>query len=251
MKTVHISPFSPLRHPWLFLHRGPTRKKDFMEPETSSKFLFTNFGTVRPSSAEETRLTHNATIGDPASVAAVQALGDLSHLVHVPLGEWTGELVLIDQWTSAEGIQQFLANPKIREHGQQLFSISRPGVWRLGEGFVQYTINTPARQTNRFLALLHGPVTSLDAAQRAYNQVFRQRIGEARKLGLVTHELFIRIGPGTPDSVEILGIDSWFKLDGPRQLYADPQFQAAFTGVFTRPPQTWVLHRPEGDWIEW
>ena len=223
-----------------------------MAPETSSKFLFTNFGTVRPPSAEETRVIHNANIGDPESVATVHALGDLSHVVYAPLGEWTGELILIDQWTSREGIQQFMANPTIREHGHRLFSISRPGVWRLGEGFLHYTINTSASQADRFLALLHGPVTSLDAAKLAYNQVFSQRISEARKLGLVSHELFIRLPlEGSPDSVEILGIDSWFKPDGPRQLYVDPEFRAAFADVFTSPPQTWVLHRPEGFWIEW
>jgi hypothetical protein len=223
-----------------------------MTPETAAKFLFVNFGTLRPPSAEEARVTHNANMGDPASVAAVQALGDLSHLVYTPLGEWTGDLVLMDQWTSAEGIRQFSAMPTIREHGEHVFSVSRPGAWRSGEGFLSYTINTPLGQADRFLAVVHGAVTSLDAAQQAYNQVFRQRIGEMRQLGLVAHEMFIPLTlHGAPDSVEILGIDTWFKLDGPRQLYADPAFEAAFSGVFAGPPQTYVLHRPAGDWIEW
>src|SRR5579862_5716542 len=90
--------------------------------------LFTNTGTVRTTSAEETRVTHNATAGNPQGVAAAQALGDLSHLVYVPMGDWSGEIIFMDQWTSAEGIQQFFSDPQVQQGAGQLFSAYDPVV---------------------------------------------------------------------------------------------------------------------------
>lgn len=223
-----------------------------MATESPHIFLFTNFGTLRPTSAEEARVTHNATAGDPAGVAGAQALGDLSHLVYAPLGDWTGELVFLDQWTSAEGIQQFFANPQVQEGGARIFTAYDPVVWRSGEGFLNYTISTPVAQHDRIVGLIRGTVTSLEAAQRAFNQVWRQRVNEARKLGLVAHEVFMRLAPpGSPEALELLGVDTWFKHDGMHQIYEDSAFLEPFDGVFTAEAKTWTLHRPAGDWIEW
>ncbi len=131
--------------------------------------LFTNHGMARPPTAEEARQTHNATAGDPAGVAAAQALGDLSHLVFVPVGDWTGELMFIDQWTSAEGLQQFFADPQVQAGGAAIFTSFDPVVWRPADGFHAYHIAAPLGQRDRVVAMLRGSVTSLDAARAAMN----------------------------------------------------------------------------------
>ena len=223
-----------------------------MAQEAPHIFLFTNTGTLRVKSPEEARVTHNATAGDPAGVAGAQALGDLSHLVYAPVSEWSGEIMFIDQWTSAEGIQQFFANPQVQQGGAALFTAYDPVVWRPAEGFLQYTITAPLGQQDRIVGVIRGKVTSLETAQRVFNQVWRKRVNEARKLGLTSHEVFIRLAPpGTPESLEILGVDSWSKHDGIHQIYDDPTFLQAFDGVFSTEPKTWILRRPAGDWVEW
>src|SRR5260370_16391364 len=92
--------------------------------------LFTNNGMVRASTTEEARQTHNATAGDPAGVAAAQALGDLSHLVYAPADNWTGELMFIDQWVSAEGIQRFFAHAHVHAAAPPPSPSSHPPIWR-------------------------------------------------------------------------------------------------------------------------
>jgi hypothetical protein len=223
-----------------------------MASEHPHIFLFTNSGTLRPTSAEEARITHNATAGNPQGVAAAQALGDLSHLVYVPMGEWSGEIIFMDQWTSAEGIQRFFADPQVQAGGAQMFTAYDPVIWRQAEGFLNYTIKTPQGQQEHLVGMIRGKVTSLETAQQAMNQVWSTRINEARKLGLSGHEVFIRLAqPGAPEALEVLGVDTWFKHDGIHQLYDDPSFLEAFDGVFSAEPKTWVLHRPAGAWIEW
>lgn len=223
-----------------------------MAPESAHIFLFTNTGTLRPTSAEEARVLHNATVGDPAGVAAAQSLGNLSHQVYVPMGDWSGEIMFITQWTSAEGIQQFFSDTNVQESGARLFTASDAAVWRPAEGFLHYWITTPLGQHDRVLAVVRSPVTSLETAQRAMNRVWRQRVNEAHKLGLIAHEMFVRHAPpGTPEALEILGIDTWSRPDGLRHIYQDPAFEASFEGVFSAPPKSWVLRRPAGEWIEW
>lgn len=223
-----------------------------MASEHPHIYLFTNTGTLRPSSAEEARNIHNATAGNPEGVAAAIALGDLSHLVFVPVGDWSGEIMFIDQWTSAEGIQQFFSDKHVQEGGAQIFAKYDPVVWRPAEGFVNYSISTPLGQQDRIVGIIRGKVSSFEAAQDGMNKVWRSRINEAHKLGLNTHEVYVRLAqPGTPESMEILGIDTWSRHDEVHKLYDDEAFGAGFEGVFAGEPQTWILHRPAGEWIEW
>ena len=224
-----------------------------MATEHPHIYLFTNTGTLRPKTAEEARAIHNATAGNPQGVAAAIALGDLSHLVFVPMGEWAGEIMFIDQWTSAEGIQQFFADPQVQAGGAQIFTQYDPVVWRHAEGFVNYTINTPlGASQDRLVGIIRGQVTSMEAAQQAMNQIWRQRVNEAHKGGLNSHEVYVRLAqPGTPESLEILGVDVWSKHDGMHALYEDPAFMQPFDGVFAGEPKTWTLHRPAGEWVEW
>jgi len=48
-------------------------------------FLLSIRGTLASPTVEAARKLHNSTAGAPANFAAAQSLGDLSHMVHVPL----------------------------------------------------------------------------------------------------------------------------------------------------------------------
>jgi hypothetical protein len=80
-----------------------------MAQEQPHIFLFTNFGTLRPQTLEEARVTHNETAGQPDGVAAAKSLGDLSHLVFAPQGSWTGDqIVLAAGWAYVTSVCRFL-----------------------------------------------------------------------------------------------------------------------------------------------
>jgi hypothetical protein len=214
--------------------------------------LFTNFGKARSATVEEARPVHNATAGDPGGVAFAQSLGDLSHLVYAPTGDWTGELIFVDQWTSAQGIEQFFSDPQVQAGGAQIFSSFDPVVWSAADGFHAYHISAPLGQNDRTVAMLRGTVTSLDQARDVMNELWRQRVLAARRNGLQSHEIFVRLAaPGTPEALEILGLDTWSTPDGMRAVYDDPTFQQALYGTFASPPKAWMLRRPAGEWVEW
>src|SRR5215813_4686892 len=99
-------------------------------------FLLTIRGTLLPDTLEEARKIHNMTAGDPAGVAAAKSLGDVSHMVHVPLphdghakSEGAGEFLIMDLWYSIEGLNTFFADQHVQEGGAMIFSERDPVVW--------------------------------------------------------------------------------------------------------------------------
>ena len=214
--------------------------------------LFTNTGITRAATADEARRIHNATAGDLAGVAAAQSLGDLSHLVYAPAGEWTGELIFVDQWMSAQGIEQFFADPQVQAGGAQIFASYDPVIWRAADGFHAYHISAPLGQHDRTVAMLRATVNSLDQAREAMNGTWQNRVLAAHRNGLQSHEIYVRLAaPGTPEALEILGVDTWSTPDGLSTVYDDPTFKQALYSMFAGPPKTWMLRRPAGEWIEW
>ncbi|MBA3824084.1 MAG: hypothetical protein H0X24_09330 [Ktedonobacterales bacterium] len=212
---------------------------------------FTNFGRVNATTREAARQTHNATAGDPQGVAGAQALGDFSHLVFVPAAGWNGELMFIDQWVSAEGLQQFFADPQVQAGATTLFSAYEPVVWQSAEEFNAYHLNAPLGAKERYVSVLRGTATSIEEARTAMNAIWQPRMLAAHRNGLQSHEMFVRLAaPGSAEAREVMGIDVWTDLEGMSTVYGEPTFMPAFEAVLTG-ITTWVLQRPEGDWIEW
>src|SRR5436853_6987038 len=104
-----------------------------MSPEPEMTFYLLSIrGKLKPDTLEAARAIHNETAGAPANVAAARALGDLSHMVYVPAGggpgAGAGEFLILDQWNSLEGLNQFFANPHVQEQAGQIFSARDPVV---------------------------------------------------------------------------------------------------------------------------
>jgi hypothetical protein len=75
-------------------------------------------------------------------------------------------------------------------------------------------------------------------------------VRDARLRGLLSHELFIRLGaPNEP--VELLGIDRWQNLDGMVAHYSDKTHMAPLANVFTGAPAASMWEQAAGAWSEW
>ena len=78
-------------------------------------YLLTIRGTLAPPSLEAARQVHNQTAGAPDGVAAAKSLGDLSHMVYVPVNKELAELFIMDLWTSPSGLNQFFSDPQVQQ----------------------------------------------------------------------------------------------------------------------------------------
>ena len=224
--------------------------------EGSNKlFLLAIRGTLASPTLEASRLLHNGTAGVPASVAAAQSLGDLSHMVHVPAGGPTSaksEFLILDLWNSIEGLNKFFANPKVQEEGGRIFSARDPGVWVPAEGFSSYHLPAPFGRNERVVAIARGDVGNTEKARALHNRTVVSQINKARKGGSMVHEAFVKLTPpGSPQSSEFLFLDVWMNAEGMNKHYQDPEFLQDFQRLFASPPSTSAWVHPPGDWVEW
>jgi hypothetical protein len=68
---------------------------------------------------------------------------------------------------------------------------------------------------------------------------------KARKLGNLSHEMYFKLTPpGTPESLELFGVDVWTNFEGMQQYYSDPDFNRAFEGFYTSEPTALFLSAP-------
>ena len=97
-------------------------------------YLLTIRGTLAPASLEAARQVHNQTAGAPEGVAAAKSLGDLSHMVYVPVNKELAELFIMDVWTSPGGLNQFFSDPQVQQGAAMIFTQRDPVVWEPAEG---------------------------------------------------------------------------------------------------------------------
>src|SRR5947209_18306642 len=143
-------------------------------------YLLTIRGTLAPPSLEAARQVHNQTAGAPEGVAAAKSLGDLSHMVYVPVNKELAELFIMDLWTSPSGLNQFFSDPQVQQGAAMIFTQRDPVVWEHAEGFLTYTLPAPTGHNDRFFGLIRGPVVSREQARTLLNQVTSQGIHKAR-----------------------------------------------------------------------
>ena len=220
-----------------------------------SLFLLSIRGTLASPTLEAARKLHNSTAGAPANIAAAKSLGDLSHMVYVPMEvpeKGAGEFLILDIWNSMDGLNNFFANPTVQEQAGQIFTQRDPVVWAAVDGFVSYHIPAPSGMNGRFVTTARGTVKNMEEARKLHNSAIVKTLGKARKAGNLSHESYFRMAaPGSPEALEWFGVDVWTRPDEMMGYYEDTDFLAGFNEIFTAEAITAVWVHPKGDWSEW
>jgi quinol monooxygenase YgiN len=218
-------------------------------------YLLSIYGKLAPKTLEAARALHNQTAGAPANIAAAKSLGDLSHMVYVPLGQpgpEAGEFLILDLWNSMDGLNQFFADPHVQEQGGQIFSQRDPVVWEPAADFYSYHLPVPAGKNDRFVGVVRGMVRSRQEACQVHNELVAAAIKTSRSRGNISHEAYFRLSPpGSPESLEFFAVDTWMDAQGMGQQYQDPDFLSGFGRLFAAAPMASVWAQPAGSWAEW
>ena len=216
--------------------------------------LLTVRGTVIPTEIDAARSLHNQTAGSPDGVAGARALGDLSHKVYTPLpgapGAAENEVLFIDVWKNAEGIGTFFSDAQVQHGAAMLFSEREAVVWMPAEGAFGFELPAPMHLTGHFLGIARGPIDDPHHTVKIFRDSHEATLSEARRLGQVSHQLFIRVPmPDQPAQAEAIGLDLWADADGMGEFYASLSgYEVAFSGE----PQTSVWEQARGGaWTEW
>ncbi len=220
--------------------------------------LLTVRGKTIPKTLEEMRGLHNQTAGSAPGIAAARALGDLSHKVFSPnlrmkqSGAAEGELLFLDVWVRPQGIFEFFSNEQVIQQGTKLFSSRDATVWMRAEGSFSYSLPAPMGKSERLVGMVRGPVASPERAIEIFRGVDQKAQPDARKRGLLSHEIFIKLRPpGDESPLELLGLDHWCDSNGMLEHYADQTHMAALASAFSGPPQPSAWEQAPGDWSEW
>ena len=222
-------------------------------------YLLAIRGTLKPNTLEDARQVHNMTAGNPQGVAAAQSLGDVSHMVYVPL-EHEGhinpqggcEFLILDLWKSVDGLNTFFSDHQVQEGGSMIFSERDPVVWTPAEGFVSFHIPAPFGRNDRIVAVVRGTVNSIEEAKELHNAAMTKTVSKARKLGMLSHEAYFRLAaPNSPEALEYFGVDVWMSGAGMGEYYGDEDFLESFNHFFTAEAADSAWVHPQGDWIEW
>lgn len=224
-----------------------------------SVFLLTIRGRLAPATLEAARKIHNQTAGNPEGVTAAKSLGDVSHMVYIPAmhnghdtAKGAGEFLIMDLWTSIEGLNTFFADKQVQEGGAMIFSERDPVVWGAAPGFTSYQIPAPFGMNDRFITTARATVRSVDEARKLHNAAVAKTISKARAAGNLSHESYFRLAaPGSPEALEWIGVDVWMRPDEMMSLYEDQEFLEGFNHMFTAEADTAVWVHPKGDWTEW
>ena len=222
-------------------------------------YLLTIRGTLSPDTLEAARKVHNQTAGDPAGVAAAKSLGDVSHMVYVPMQhdghdkpKGAGEFLIMDLWYSMEELNTFFADTHVQQGGDMIFSQRDPVVWAPAEGFTSFHIPAPFGNNDRIIAIVRGTVKSKEEAKKLHDTAMTKTISKARKLGMLSHEAYFRMAaPNTPEALEYFGVDVWMNREGMGDYYGDEEFLAGFDGFFAGEAADSAWVHPKGDWTEW
>ncbi|HLY28753.1 MAG TPA: hypothetical protein VKQ72_20580 [Aggregatilineales bacterium] len=221
----------------------------------SAIYLLSIRGTLAPKTLVAARDLHNQTAGAPQNVAAARSLGDMSHMVYVPVehdGHPFGDFLILDQWNSLDGLNQFFSNPHVQEQAGQIFSQRDPVVWAAAEGFASYHFPAPYGKNDRFVGVVRGTVRSHAEAQKVHNEIIGKFVNKSRMAGNMSHEAYLRMAaPGSPEALEFFAVDVWMDAEGMGKSYEDPEFLEAFGKLFASEPSATVWTHPDGQWVEW
>lgn len=218
--------------------------------------LLTVMGKVKPKNVNDTRELHNNTAGHPDGVAAAKHLGDLSHMVYMnPDAEtnFNGQLLFLDIWNDLEGMNNFFSDEQVQGGANMMFETREAMVWSKLDTFLNYSFPSPTGHNDRIVGIVRGFVKSLDEAAEIHNKANAENIKQARAFGLLSHEFYVRLAaPGSPEALEVIGIDVWNTGKGAMDHYQSPLFQnSGLYNMFASKPTSSIWQNPKGEWVEW
>jgi quinol monooxygenase YgiN len=221
--------------------------------QNHSIYLLAIRGNLAAKTLEASRSVHNQTAGHPANVAAAKSLGDLSHMVYVPMqSSPDNEFLILDVWNSMDGLNQFFANPTVQEQAGQIFTRRDPVVWAPADDFTTYHIPAPFGKNERYVAVVRGTVNSRKDAQERHNALIGKAANKARGRGHLSHDAYFRLSPpGTPESLEFFAVDVWMNAAGMGEHYQDPEIMSGIAPMFAGMPTSSIWVHPAGEWVEW
>jgi hypothetical protein len=214
-------------------------------------FLLTVLGTPNVTATAGARDLHNSTAGAPPRAAGARALGDLSHNVFVPAESDELRLLFIDTWNSPSGIGQFFGNPQVAEAAGALFAERTARLWAPAPGYGSYALPTPTGRSIAGVGYLRAPVSSLEAAQKAFRAHADARINSSRLVGQIAHQVWLPVPmDGSPAPLEVLGLDYWQDVDAMIAFYSAGDF-SHLAPAFTGAPESGTWQAAGRDWVEW
>jgi hypothetical protein len=218
--------------------------------------LLTVMGKVIPGSIEATCKLHNDTAGNPQGVAAAKALGDMSHMTFMPTDAATnfkGDLLFMDIWNSLDGLNRFFSDPQVQAGAAMMFSTREAIVWSKLSGFLNFNFPAPTGNNTRVIGMVRGTVKSLEEAEAIHNDAIASQVNLARAAGILSHEFYVRAAaPGSPEALEVLGLDVWMNGDNMLKHYNSPEFQnTGLYKIFASKPTSGTWVHPKGEWVEW
>jgi hypothetical protein len=218
-------------------------------------YLVTMEGTLATATVEEARIQHNRTIGESTNVARLKNLGEISHMVYLPVTSASGNaghLLFMDIWTNAGGFDWQLFDPQFVSVLTQIFATRDFITWERAVGFDGYSIPAPQGMNHRVIALTRGTVVSRTEAMEKHNLAVAVGFVPARAAGVLSHEAYFRL-PDTDESetTDFLAVDVWMNVEGPLGYYADARFQVATQVPFTEGPTLTMWTYPADEWVEW
>ena len=215
-------------------------------------FLLTIRGTLKAPSYEEARPIHNATAGNPQGVAACRSLGDLSHNVYTPVNQGPDkEILILDRWTSVQGLGQFFSDPQVQEGGNAIFESRDPLVWAPAD-VSSFNLPAPSGSRDLYVGVLQGTVKDVAKASAAWSKANREHINSMRLHGQLSSDTYVRAPmPGGEPSREMLGLSVWHDIEGMNQFYLETDFTDFLKPHLEGPPTTSVWSPAPGEWTEW
>jgi hypothetical protein len=164
------------------------------------------------------------------------------------------DLLFMDVWNSVEGMLQFFSDKQVQGGAAMMFETREAVVWGKLDDFLHYNFPTPSNRINhKIVGLVRGTVKSIAEAAAIHNKVQEEQVKTARANGIVSHEFYVRMAaPGSPEALEILGVDVWMDAEGMMKHYMSPEFQnSGLYKMFTGKPSESIWVHPKGEWVEW
>jgi len=166
---------------------------------------------------------------------------------------FSGELLFMDIWNSIDGLNKFFGDPQVLGGAKLMFSTREAVVWGKLDDFLNFHFPTPTGKNTRIVGMIRGTVNSLEEAKAIHNDAMEGQVNASRLAGIVSHEFFVRsAAPGSPESLEVLGVDVWMDADRMKKHYESPEFQnSGLYKIFNAKPTSSLWAHPAGDWVEW